>query len=93
MKKGLLFHSPKGLFLVEGHTVGALLDRRVALMCADLDLLQRAIVFCVAVMLALRHRALNGAVCAAIAIHCHSSFVLMSRIVCAIQTDLYEGKI
>ena len=57
------------LLSVERHAVGALLDGRVTFMGTDLDLLQRAIICIIAVMLALENAALDGLVRGAMTTH------------------------
>lgn len=62
-------------------------------MRTDKNLFQRAEILVFAVMLALRHRTLNGTVCATMTIH--DVFLLhpMSKVVCAFISELFEEKI
>ena len=65
-----VFPAAFALLSVEGHTVGALFDRRIGLVRADLNALQRAVILASAVMLALGNRAFDRTICAAMTIHC-----------------------
>ncbi len=68
------FNPESALLSVEGHTVGALLDSRIALVRADHDPLKRAIVLTAAMMPALRNRTLDTTVC--VIVHVFPSLAL-----------------
>lgn len=57
------------LLSVERHAVGALLGFGIGLMSTDHNLLQRAIILCATVILALIYGALDATVCTAGMIH------------------------
>ena len=77
---------------VEGHAIGAFLDRGIGLVCADLDVLQRTEVFAAAVILALLDCAFNRTVCAAMTIHDFFLLHPVSDLVCSDERNLLKEK-
>ena len=79
-EKRRLIPPPRGLLLAEGLAVGALIHGGSSFVCADHDLVQRAIVLSVTVMGTGPNRAFDALVCVAV----HSGFLLFldSPLVC-----------
>ena len=67
----------------KGQTIGALIHGGIALMGADLDLIQRAVVLQITVMGALLYRTFNGLV--GLHIHIFDLLVWITKIVCVKQ--------
>ena len=82
---------PFSLLSVKGHTIRALLCSRIALVSADHDTLQGAVVLIAAMMLALRDSALDAAIC--VFVHCFPSLCFVARLVCAIFHSLWAEKL
>ena len=81
------------LLSVEGHTVGALLNGRIAFVRANHDLLQRTVVFLTAMVLALRYCTLNATVCVCMTAHAFPSLIVLSQIVCAHTMQFMKEKL
>jgi len=73
----------EGSLANEGHAVRALLHRGIGLVGADLDALERAVVFVAAVVPALGNGALDAMVGMAITAHERFLLCLISSLVCA----------
>lgn len=74
-QNAFLFLFSERAFQFKGHTVGALFYGRVAFVCADLNFVERTVIFACAMMCALFNRTGNTFVCFVIHV-CHLKIYL-----------------